>query len=528
MMPKIKLPEIPESERTPTVMALLDVISLLIESNNKLSEENQILKNELARLKGNNPKPKIKPSILHSEPKSSDANKRKKRKKKREKQAKKVVEIPLKAEDLPPGSEFRGYKDFRVENIELTPVLEIYRREKWRTPDGRFIIAPLPERIDSHFGAELKSLILSLNYSMNVPQSHILNFLTELGVDISAGQIQNILSEGYEDLHTEKDLLLEHALQIFPYIATDDTGARHKGKNSFCNYIGNEFFAHFKTTESKSRINFLKILRGNRTDFVFTEESIAYMAGQGLSKAIISRVEGKLNKNIPDESEWNSFLWLIGVKSDKEIKTLTEGALLGSILSYGIRDDLVILSDEAGQFDILIHALCWMHAERKLSSLIPINDYHKTIIDKIRGNVWDFYQELKAYKIEPDSEKKECINYSFDKLFSQKTEFESINRALELIYKNKKGLLIVLDRPEIPLHNNMGENDIRVFVTKRKIHGGTRSDKGRLCRDTFMSLKKTCRKLGISFYSFLYDRISKTGDIPPLYEIMKLKYCEGS
>ena len=158
MNPKIKIPEIPESERTPTVTALLDVISLLIENNNKLSEENQILKNELARLKGSNPKPKIKPSILGSEQKNKDDRKRKKgkKKRKREKQPKKTVEIPLKAEEVPPGSEFRGYKDYRVKNIELTPILEIYRREKWLTPDGRFLIATLPDRINGHFGAELK------------------------------------------------------------------------------------------------------------------------------------------------------------------------------------------------------------------------------------------------------------------------------------------------------------------------------------------------------------------------------------
>jgi hypothetical protein len=66
---------------------------------------------------------------------------------------------------------------------------------------------------------------------------------------------------------------------------------------------------------------------------------------------------------------------------------------------------------------------------------------------------------------------------------------------------------VVLDRPEIPLHTNGSETDIRDYVKKRKVSGGTRSDEGRRCRDTFATLKKTCRKLNISFWHYLTDRL---------------------
>ena len=101
--------------------------------------------------------------------------------------------------------------------------------------------------------------------------------------------------------------------------------------------------------------------------------------------------------------------------------------------------------------------------------------------------------------------------------------FDTINKALHAIFDIKQGLLLVLDRPEIPLTNNISENDIRIFATKRKIHGGTRSEDGRLCRDTFLSLKKTCRKLGVSFFDFLYDRITEISNIPLLDELMRQK-----
>ena len=95
--------------------------------------------------------------------------------------------------------------------------------------------------------------------------------------------------------------------------------------------------------------------------------------------------------------------------------------------------------------------------------------------------------------------------------------------ALHRIAKNKTELLLVLDRPDIPLHNNLSESDIREYVKKRKISGSTRSNNGRRCRDTFTSLKKTCRKLEVSFWDYLNDRISNTGEIPPLADIIRAK-----
>ncbi|MCD6585977.1 MAG: transposase [Desulfobacteraceae bacterium] len=93
--------------------------------------------------------------------------------------------------------------------------------------------------------------------------------------------------------------------------------------------------------------------------------------------------------------------------------------------------------------------------------------------------------------------------------------------ALDRIYKNKSELLLVLQRPEIPLHNNLSENDIRGYVKKKKISRGTRNENGRRCRDTFSSLKKTCRKLGISFWDYLKDRLSGNNSIPLLSDCIR-------
>jgi hypothetical protein len=525
---KIQIPIIPEEELTPSVKALLDVINQCMEIIQSQKMQIQQFKDEIARLKGGNPKPKIQPSKLDSDINGKKQHKRGERRKKRKKRMKINQEKKLQAKDVPEGSTFKGYKPFIVQDLVLQAMITKYYREDWETPDGRRILASLPEGIRGHYGAPLREYILNLNYGLNVPQHLILENLDELGIHISEGQIQSILTEGHEEFHKEKERLLEEGLKNFSYVSVDDTGARHQGKNGYCTHIGNDFFAYFKSTSSKSRINFLKILRGPHTDYVFTQESFDYMALQELSSARNARLAGVSGKILKDEQEWESFLKMVGIKNDKEIKIVTEAAVLGSILSHGINKDIVILSDEAGQFDILLHALCWLHAERKIAMIVPLNDYQLNILENIRTDIWGFYNALKIYKLKPGEDMKQALEIQFEELFTHKTEFEAINKALHLIHENKKGLLMALERPEVPLHNNTSENAIRVMVTKRKIHGGTRSEPGRQCRDTFISLKKTCLKLGISFHEFLYDRLSGNNQIPPLYEIMLEKAFSGT
>ena len=196
-----------------------------------------------------------------------------------------------------------------------------------------------------------------------------------------------------------------------------------------------------------------------------------------------------------------------------------------------IRDrpkSLVIVSDDAGQFNILMHALCWIHAERTLNKLIAPDEVKHKILEYVRKQVWDFYDDLKAYKVSPNEMKKIQLEDKFDEIFTQKTAYQMLNLALSRLYENKADLLLVLDRPEIPLHNNLSENDIREYVKRRKVSGSTRSDLGRRCRDTFTSLKKTCRKLDVSFWQYLLDHCScsKTQNIPPLNELI-LQYANS-
>ena len=533
MESRISIPEIPEQDKNPTVEALLDIVSQCIDEINRQSQQIRQLKDEIAKLKGGNPKPKISASKMDSDLTKRTKSEKKKRGKKKKKKTKKLKinrTIKIQPSDVPEGSKFLGYKDYIVQDIIFSPDIIRYRRGKWKTPEGNYIFGQLPNQIQGHYGVGLKQFILYLNYDLNVPQTLIYNSLREIGIEISTGEINNILINDKELFHTEKELLLETGLKISPYVNVDDTGARHAGKNGYCTHIGNEFFAYFKSTSSKSRINFLELLRGKYCDYVMDIDAMNYIEARGLAESKLERLKGATGRKFTNKDEWEFFLKMIGIRNEKHVRIVTEGALIGSILSHDINKDIVIVSDDAGQFEVfaLLHALCWIHAERKINEIIPINDYQSKIIKDIRDKFWKLYAGLKEYKKFPDEIEKIKLAEIFEEIFCAETEFEVINRVLKRIYRNKKELLLVLERPDIPLHNNASENDIRIFVTKRKVHGGTRSEDGKRCRDTFMSLKKRCRKLGISFYDYLHDRLSGMNSIPQLHEIMKNKAFEGT
>jgi hypothetical protein len=136
------------------------------------------------------------------------------------------------------------------------------------------------------------------------------------------------------------------------------------------------------------------------------------------------------------------------------------------------------------------------------------------------------YQDLKGYKnstTEQQREQKARLETRFDEIFSQSTCFEALEQVLERLKRRKAELLKVLEKPSLPLHNNASEQDIREFVKKRKISGSTRSEEGRRCRDTFASLKKTCRKLGVSFWNYLRDRVCSKNEIPSLAQLIVQK-----
>jgi hypothetical protein len=506
-----------EDRANPTIQLLLEIIR-------QQAEEIQRLKDEINRLKNNPRKPKIRPSNLEKKKKSKSNKGKRAGSEKKIKTTKLTIHDnqEIEPDHIPAGSMFIAYRDFVVQDIKIEPRNTRYRLKVYETPDGNHVVGKLPEYLNGrHFGPALIRFVLYQYYHCHVTQPLLLEQLHEMGIDISSGYLNHLLIEGKDGFHQEKDEILSAGLQVSSYINVDDTGARHKGKNGYCTYIGNELFSWFESTASKSRINFLKCMQAGRSDFYLNMDALTYMQVNKLPQKKLQSIIDHFGDMFPSQELWDSFLTHNGIGNDRHRQIATEGALIGSVVDCGISDNLVIVSDDAGQFNVLSHALCWVHAERLIDKIVPYTEQARDDLENVKDQLWNLYKDLKAYKLNPHPEAKQTLEAAFDKIFTTKTASATLNEALKRIYKNKDELLLVLKRPDIPLHNNSAENAIREYVKRRKISGSTRSELGRRARDTFTSLKKTCRKLGISFWEYLEDRIKNIGFYPPLFSLIE-------
>jgi hypothetical protein len=471
---------------------------------------------EIARLKGLRGRPIIKPSGMDKgtePPKPAQKDKRRCRGK---------VSPRVRIEDqvikiaVPEGSRFKGHEPFMVQDLVISARATCYLRERWITPDGRTILAPLPNGVDGHFGPELRRFVLMQYHQGQSTLPRLASLLRGMGIAISKRQLQRLLTDKAEGFVAEAQDVLRAGLQTSPYVSVDDTGARHAGKNGYCTQIGNHGFTWFGTRSSKSRLNFLDLLRAGHTDYVLNDAAYAYMRKHGLAASLIQTLAAQSQTRWPDQTAWQAHLEHLGfTKLDvapDPVRVASEAAVWGSVQAHGFLCDAVILSDDAGQFNVGQHALCWVHAERLVHKLDAFTARHRAAQQRVRGLIWKFYADLKAYRLRPVPRQAVALRLRFDRIFQRRTGFATLDRLLKRLHANKAELLMVLDRPHTPLHTNGSENDIRCYVTRRKVSAGTRSDRGRDCRDAFLGLAKTCDKLGIALWDYLGSRFKLAGN----------------
>src|SRR6185437_12231520 len=519
--------EIPAEQQTPLVEALL----LIIEQ----------LQDEIRRLKGlpEAPKRPPQPSPLNddrgppsasAQPKPTTPDGKRPGSAKRSKTQNLVIhqDVPLSLDGLPDGTKHLGSVDFTVQDLKVEAHNTRYRRGRYRLPDGTIQVAPLPKDVASHFGPTLQQYVLYQHFHNHVTQPLLHEELLELGVDISAGQINHLLTEGHEAFHAEKDSLLPAAREVSAYLQTDDTSARHRGKSGHTLHIGNDLFAAFFTTDTKSRVNFLKVLLTPHAGYLFNGDALFYLECFDAPQKLLTQLQADAGWLHEDDASWEAQLDAWKIESAEQRRLVTEGALWANLLAHDLYTDLVLISDDAGQFKLLafLHALCWVHMERHVARLIPLTDAQRAAYEATRDAIWDYYQRLKAYRQAPTPQWRGRLEHDFDRLFLTKTGWPELNEVLRTIHGKKSELLVVLEHREIPLHNNLSENDIRQYVKKRKISAGTRSDAGRRCRDTFLSLKTTCRKLGVTFWRYLRDRIGRLNEVPSMADLIRRKAAE--
>lgn len=487
---KTPLPEIPEGQKSPFIQILLRIIQ-------EQAEQIALLKDEVAKLKGQKPRPKFPPSKT-----ADDANNKGKKpdslndsgsahSRRIRRKEERIIQPLL----IPPGSRFKGYEDYFAQDLQIESLEIQFRLAVYTGPDGTRIRGELPAAYaQGHFGVELQAYCITQYFQCHVTEPLLLRQLYEMGIDMSPAELSNILIRNQESFHQEKEEIRNAGIRHSDFLNTDDTSSRHRGKNGYCTTICSPLFAYFKSTESKSRANFLEVLLGSRELYAITEESLNYAFERGLrddALAVLERFEGK---EWVSKSDWEVFLKKQNIRKDIDCRIVTEAALIGA--AFKLRVDLYnlpIISDAAPQFALFLNGLCWVHEERHYRKLIPVAESERVEIDKVRSEIWDFYETLKTYKLQPTLIQQVELLKRFDEIFGAKYSSRGLTALMVKTRSRKEGLLMVLKYPVIPLHNNDCERDIREYAKRRKISGSTRSEAGRQARDTFISLKKLAR-----------------------------------
>jgi len=306
MNPPAALDGLTSAQLKELVVELLDEVAALKQTVGSLREE-------VARLKGLKGRPDIKPSGMDAATEPTQPREQGKRPGRGKVRPCVSVEDRIIKAAVPAGSRFKGYETYQVQELVLSAHAVRYLRERWVTPDGRTIVAPLPEGIRGHFGPDLRRFVLMQYHQAQSTLPRLTALLQSVGLSISKREIQRMLTEQQDDFLDEARDVLRAGLKTSPWVSVDDTGARHKAKNNFCTQIGNDRFTWFGTRASKSRLNFLDLLRAGHTDFVLNEAAFSYMRARGLSAALIASLAEGGETRFVDQKTWQAHLGRLGI-----------------------------------------------------------------------------------------------------------------------------------------------------------------------------------------------------------------------
>ncbi len=279
----------------------------------------------IAELQHSPVKPKIPPGTPPRE-------KKKRKKRSKSTQSSKLSRLPIhkeeiiKLEAVPEGAVFKGYQNYLVQEIQLSSQNILFKLERWCTTKGTYHSALLPEAYKGHhFGPVLRTFIASQYNHARVTQPRLLAQLRDFGIEISAAQLNAIILDPVSIAEEEMLEILKTAIPNSAYIQTDDTGARDQGKNRICTQIGNPFFTFLKTTDSKSRINFLELLNTTNT-YVLNETAISYLRQHG-SKKLINQIENIGNIQFESQAAFISHLEHHYIQGETNRRLVTAGKL---------------------------------------------------------------------------------------------------------------------------------------------------------------------------------------------------------
>ena len=516
------------------IVMLLNLVETLKTESQALREEAQRLRDEVNRLKGEQGKPNIKPnkqkrrasSDHSSEQERRQPQKRKKRRKLDRVKIDRTEELDVEPECLPADAEFKGHEEVTVQDLSIHTDNVLFRKRKYYSAsESKTYLAELPPGYEGEFGPGLKSLAVVMHFGMQATEPKILEFFSHFGIQVSSGQLSNILIKNKEPFHAEKETIYEVGLHSSPWQHIDETSARVKGQNQHCHIVCNPLYSAYFTTEKKDRLTVIDVLSNTRErHFLLNDEVFDLLRSLRISTRVIGQLMG-----LPQGQKWaeGEFTGLLSRHlpnlGPQQLRRILDAAAIAAYHAHtGFPVVELLIGDDAPQFKLVTDefSLCWIHEGRHYKKLIPHLAYHRQLLDDFLTRYWCFYGQLLVYRDQPTEEDHLRLTNEFDELFSTVTDYDALDGRIAKTKAKKESLLMVLKHPEIPLHNNAAELAARKQVRRRKISFGTRSEDGTKAWDTFTTLEATAKKLGVSFYEYIYDRISRAYQMPSLADLI--------
>jgi Transposase IS66 family len=538
----LDLARIPDDATRSAVQALLNLVERLYAENLALRQEVKRLQDEIARLKGEHGKPTFPAnrSATPKRPASADLSSEQERREpkpwqKGPKQNRIVIDrsqpLGLDPSQLPADAQFKEYAPFLVQDLVLQTDTVLFLKAVYYSPSKRqSYCAPLPTGYIGHYGPGIRTLALVLAYGCQVGEKPIHALFTDCGIAISTGQVSALLIQGHQRFHAEAHDVLLAGLGSSPWQQLDDTPTRVNGENHACYTLCNPLYTAYLTRASKERLTVLSVLQGGGPlRYRLDETAFSYLERAGVSQKLRRTLAALAAVRAPTV-EWEDAAFRTLVESElgplgpqQRQRVLEAGALAAYRAQVAIPVVETLVCDDAPQFGGVTEAvsLCWVHAGRHYTKLAPYLPQHQELLAEFRKSYWEFYRELRAYQQAPSAEEARRLEARFDALFGQRTGLSVLDDRIQMTREKKKELLVVLEHPEVPLHNNAAELGVRRRVRKRDVSFGPRTEAGRQAWDTFQTLVATASKLGISFYRYLHDRVSGAYELSSLAEVIE-------
>jgi len=517
------------------IVMLLNLFEDLKQENRALREENQRQRDEIRRLQGEQGQPEVKPNKEKKGSAASDYSSEKERYKRKEwAKRSKVDRIKIDREEvlevdpaqLPPDAEFKGHEAVVVQDISIrTDNVRFLKEKYYSASEGKTYLADLPAGYEGEFGPGVKSLAVVLYYAGNMTEPKILEIFRDVGLQISDGHLSNILIKDQQAFHAEKEAVYEAGLRSSPWQHIDDTGTRVNGQNQHCQIVSNPLYTAYFTTEKKDRLTVLDVLTNFRErTFRLNAEAYQLLDTFRLPARVVRQLA-----HFPQATDLSEAVFLdllaqhlpdLGPQQHRRVLDAAAVAAYHAQLEWPVIQLLVC--DDAPQFKLVTEelALCWVHEGRHYKKLTPYVPYHRQLLETFLEQFWTYYDQLREYRQHPTAEERTRLAPVFDELFSTVTGYDALDERIAKTQAKKSALLMVLDHPEIPLHNNPSELEARPRVRKRDTSFGPRTEDGKRAWDTFMTLAATAKKSGVSFYHYIRDRVAGAYEMPSLAHVI--------